>query len=196
MKSAFTFFLVVLSNQLWADYEYGVIYKSDGDSIECLIDVYESGALVGNTERLYYRVNQDNLSLSLDQVSMVQINDNSYHVLTLKEQGEHFFDEEAILEQKVLARLIQEGEVKLYQYHYSGNSIYSNGKPNKALGKSLHERPIIKNKDETTVVYKMTFASIIKRFFPNQGKEILSSGLGYNEIGDAVIEGNKYLANN
>lgn len=196
MKLTLTIFLLALSNHLFADYKNGVIYKINGDSIECLIDVYESGILVGNVEALSYMVDQDKLSISLDQISSVELNGSSFHVLTLKEQDEEFFDEEVIIVHKILAKLIQEGEVNLYQYYYSGNSIYENGKPNKSFGKSLHERPILKSEDETRVVYKMNYSSSIKKYFPSNGKELLTNGLKYDEISAAVIEGNRYLANN
>ncbi|MEO9806211.1 MAG: hypothetical protein ABJF04_23320 [Reichenbachiella sp.] len=196
MKLTLTIFLLAISNHLLADYENGVIYKTNGDTIECLIDVYEPGVLIGNIKALQYKIDQDHLSLSLDQISSVELNGNSFHVLTLKEQGEKFFNEEVIISHMILAKLIQEGEVNLYQYYYSGNSIYENGKTNKSFGKSLHERPIFKSEDETRVIYKMTYSSSIKKYFPSNGKEILSKGLKYDEISAAVIEGNRYLANN
>ncbi|MEO9965446.1 MAG: hypothetical protein ABJF11_06650 [Reichenbachiella sp.] len=195
MKHLLSFLILVFSNTLlFADYEKGVIYTKNQNRVTCLIEVYSTGILVGNVSHVSYIIGSDTTRLSLDKITAVEIGAEKFHVIALVESGEENFNEAIDITHWVLAKLVQEGAAELYQYYHTGNSIYANGRPTKSFGKALHERPILKKGNQAEVVYKMNYAACIKRFFPKNGKDILSQDIGFENISDAVQMGNQYLS--
>ena len=58
MKGIALFLLVFgITLHAMADFEKATIYKTNGEVIECLIDVYEPGVLVGNIRKLNCSIN-------------------------------------------------------------------------------------------------------------------------------------------
>lgn len=194
MKIILTLLILGSTYQLFADFESAIIYKNDGGTIHCHIKVYQPGVLVGNVDSLYYKIDQHVFGLALGQIAGVEMNNEKYEVLILKESSENYFDEELILEYSVLAKVLERGEVGLYQYYYTGNSVFANGANHNIFGKRLHNRPLISKNGEVAVIYKLNYCSSIRAFFPDCASEVLAGGFKYDQIKAAIVTGNRYLA--
>lgn len=193
MKTLITSALLVLSHSIFAHFENVQITTVQGKTVEALVDVYAPGVIVGNTETLVCIIDNDTVDVSLDRVASLKLGSDEYHVITLTDHDVDLFDEPAVISHSILAKLVVSGTVSLYDYYYSGNSRFDNGKPNKNFGKSLHKRSVLRSKKGATVVFKSTYKSVMKSYFPDLHNDLQYK---YPQLVSAVTEGNQILSRN